>query len=73
MSALGDRATLTMCIDCATRINDDGQVATVLSDADAMLAWYNAHIEDARARDPLRRDAPPSADQLVTLRPGRLA
>lgn len=46
MSAAADRALLSLCIDCAARINHDGSATTVIAAADAMLDWLDHRLAE---------------------------
>lgn len=50
-----DRTLVVGMLDFASRINKDGSVSTVCSDAKTMLDWYDLEIEKIRARHPLQR------------------
>jgi hypothetical protein len=55
MSALRDKQLVTLAIETAARINDDGETKTVLADAEVLLAWMEGQLSSMRERDPLRR------------------
>ena len=65
MSAPADRALVSLCIDCAARINRDSSAATVIADADALLQWLEARLRERAARDPMR-----DAHQLIDANTG---
>lgn len=52
-----DRALVSLCVDCAARINHDGKSITLISDADAILQWMEQRLADRAKLDPLRSPA----------------
>lgn len=65
MSALGDRAAIALALECASRLAhppatvDGGgiivcSVQTLLSDADAILAWMDSRAKARAKADPIR-------------------
>lgn len=49
-----DRAMVSLCIDCAARINHDGKAITVIADAGAILEWLEARLAERARADSVR-------------------
>lgn len=55
MSALRDKQLVTLALECAIKLNDDGSPATVIGHAEVLLGWMESQLGSMRERDPMRR------------------
>lgn len=57
MSTIADKQLLELALTCAARIDQTGNVANMLADADAIIEWYERWLDGAKRRDPLKQFA----------------
>lgn len=62
-----ERPVIIAALDCASKINDDGAVSTVLADADKILDWYALRLEALKKLDPLKDIVPATPQPRRTL------